>query len=297
MPSRRAYLSSVSGAVATSLAGCTAFGAGGDGDLALATTTSAYESGLLDELHAAFTRRTGVRVSAVPRGTGAALRTARDGDADAVLVHARDLEEEFVRRGYGVERHEAFASDYVFVGPPGDPADVSAAKTTAEALETIANAEASFVSRGDDSGTHHRELSLWDATAAEPGGRWYTEVGQGMGSTLVHASEREAYALSDRPTLGSMVDNVDLVVLLDGPLRGGPDELANPYGVIAVDPDRRGSVDHESASAYVDFVTGPDGQEIVDEFRVGGERIFEPASNRAEVTERVRAREEEGDSA
>lgn len=169
--------------------------------LTLTTTTSTYDTGLLDAIHPEFEEMYGVSVDAVAQGTGAALESARNGDSDVVMVHARGLEDEFMRNGYGINRRDILFNDFVIVGPEDDPAGIQGMSSATEALTTIADAEAPFVSRGDNSGTHTKELNLWEAAGTEPGGDWYQETGSGMGEALNIANQQGAYTLSDRGTL------------------------------------------------------------------------------------------------
>ena len=200
---RRTFIATVAAGVAAPAAGCARGGTDGEpgvvGEtLTLATTTSTVDTGLLDAIHPEFEDLYGVTVDAVPQGTGAALETARSGDADVVMVHARGLEDEFLRNGYGVNRRDLMFNDFVLVGPADDPAGVRNATSATAALTAVADARAPFVSRGDDSGTHAKELALWAAADAERGGDWYRETGTGMGEALNIATQQGAYTLSDR---------------------------------------------------------------------------------------------------
>ena len=268
-------------ATAASIAGCL----GGSGDqeaeiledsLTLTTTTSTYDTGLLDELNAGFDERFGVTVDAVAQGTGAALETARNGDADVVMVHARSLEDEFLRAGDGVNRRDLMFNDYVVVGPSGDPAGIDGTDEVTGAFRAIADAESAFVSRGDDSGTHVKELDIWEEAGLEPGGEWYQERGDGMGPVLTHADQTDAYALADRSTVISMQSDLTLDVVVEGPIEGGSERLANPYGIVAVNPGVHDHVEYDLAMAYIGYLTGPAGQTIIEEFRVDGEQLFFP---------------------
>jgi tungstate transport system substrate-binding protein len=279
---RRAVLRAGATGIAAAVAGC--LGGGGDGDagsitgeeLALATTTSTYDTGLLDEINAAFQERFGTPVAANAQGTGQAIQSARDGNADVILVHARSQEDEFMRDGYGVNRRDLMFNDFVVVGPSDDPAGVSDTEQATAAFEAIADAQATFVSRGDDSGTHTKELVIWSESGVEPGGEWYQETGSGMGNTLTIADESSAYTLADRGTFLSMQDNVDLEILLQGPIEGGPELLANPYGIMAVNPEIHSNVNYQLAMAYIGFFTSPDGQELVANYTANGEQLFFP---------------------
>jgi tungstate transport system substrate-binding protein len=248
----------------------------GDGELVLATTTSTYDTGLLDELNPVFEDAYGTTVKTISKGTGAAIRTARDGDADVILVHARGAEDGFLRDGFGVNRRDVMYNDFVVVGPTDDPAGIEGLEEATGALIAIADQEATFVSRGDDSGTHRKELLVWEASGVRPGGQWYQEVGKGMGDTLVQTSQIGGYTLADRGTYLSMKDEIDLAILVQGPLEGGPAILENPYGVIPVNPAKHESVNYQLAMAYVGFLTGPKGQGMIEEFTVGGSQLFFP---------------------
>jgi tungstate transport system substrate-binding protein len=248
----------------------------GDGELVLATTTSTWDTGLLNRLHPVFEARYGVTVKAVPKGTGASIRTARDGDADVILVHARGAEDAFLLDGFGVNRRDVMFNDFVVVGPVDDPADTNGVGSTTAAVTAIAEAEATFLSRGDDSGTHKQERAIWAAAGVEPGGTWYREIGKGMGDTLVQASQSDAYTLADRGTYLSMRDEIDLVIHVQGPLEGGPVLLQNPYGVIPVNPAVHGHVNYQAAMAYAGFLTSPDGQAMIANYTANGSQLFFP---------------------
>jgi len=275
---RRRFVAALGTGAVASTAGCG--GAGGsegssdeDDDrpavagetLTLTTTTSTYDTGLLDAIHADFEKLYGVSVDAVAQGTGAALQSARDGDADVVMVHARGLEDEFMRNGYGVNRRDLMFNDFVIVGPESDPAGIQGMGSATEALTTIADREASFVSRGDNSGTHTKERNLWEAAGTEPGGDWYQETGSGMGEALNIATQQGAYTLSDRGTFISQRSEIDLVVLVQGPIENGPEILANPYGVMAVNPGVHDNVNYDLAMAYIGWITSPSTQDAISE--------------------------------
>lgn len=244
--------------------------------LTLTTTTSTYDTGLLDEIHTGFEEMYGVTVDAVAQGTGAALETARNGDSDIVMVHARGLEDEFMRNGYGINRRDLMFNDFVIVGPADDPAGIEGMGSATEALTTIAEAGASFVSRGDNSGTHTKELNLWDAAGTDPGGDWYQETGTGMGEALNVANQQGAYTLSDRGTFISQRSEIDLTILVQGPIEGGPEILANPYGVMAVNPGVHENANYDLAMAYIGWITSPGVQSAISEYQVNGEQLFFP---------------------
>lgn len=245
---------------------------GPDAPLTLATTTTTYDSGLIDALLPGFEAQFGTPVEPVVRGTGGALRTARDGDCDAVFVHARRLEDTFLREGDGINRRSVMVNDFLVVGPPEDPADI-AGSGPVEAFEAIADAEATFLSRGDRSGTHLRERQLWNEVGIEPAGSWYSETGQGMGNTLVMAGQTGAYTLTERGTFLNVAED-ELVALVSAGIEDPPPLLRNEYGLIPVNPARHETA-YALAMAFVGYVTGP-GQEIIDEYRIANERAFRP---------------------
>lgn len=207
----------------------------------------------------------------IAQGTGQALETARRGDADLVLVHARAQEDAFVEAGYGVERIEVMHNDFLIVGPRHDPAGLRDAADAATALAAIAEAGASFASRGDDSGTHLAEQSLWAKAGITPAGRWYLSTGSGMGSTLNMAAQIPAYTLTDRGTWLSFENRGVLEIVLEGdPM------LFNPYGLILVNPDRHPHVKAEPAQTFIDWMTSEAGQNAIASFKIGGEPLFFP---------------------
>jgi tungstate transport system substrate-binding protein len=243
--------------------------------LKLATTTSTHFTGLLDYLHPQFEKKHKVRISTIAAGTGKALRLGRNGDVDVVLVHAPAAEKIFVSQGYGVNRRNVMYNDFVLVGPRTDPARISGVGDVAAALRWIHAGKALWVSRGDDSGTHKKEMALWRAAGFLPSGPWYRSLGQGMGNTLRIADEKLAYTLSDR---GSFIffearGKVDLRIMSEGDSR-----LLNPYGVIAVNPQRHPHVKYDLAMKYVTFLTSPRGQMLIGNFRVKGKKLFHPSA-------------------
>ncbi|WP_265109546.1 substrate-binding domain-containing protein [Halosolutus halophilus] len=282
---RRTFVAAVGSAAAIGVAGCTSLtsdesddGPGISGEtLTLTTTTSTDDTGLLDELNAPFEDRYGVTVDTVAQGTGAALKTARNGDSDVVMVHARSLEDEFMEEGYGVNRRDLMFNDFVVVGGTDDPAGIAGSEEVTTAFQAIADSESMFVSRGDNSGTHTKELALWEESGLdrESFGEWYMEAGQGMGEVLVQANEQGAYTLADRGTYLSMQSNIDLEIHVQGPVEGGPELLMNPYGIVAVNPAVH-DVNYDLALAYIGYITGPEGQSIIENYTVEGEQLFFP---------------------
>lgn len=253
------------------LGGC-GFGGAGDGErLILASTTSTEDSGLLSVIRPAFSRaHPEYRIVVIAVGTGEALAMGERGDADVLLVHAPAAESLFVARGHGTERREVMYNDFVVVGPAADPAGVRGLGAV-EAVGRIAAARAPFVSRGDDSGTHKRELLLWHAAAIEPAGSWYLSAGQGMGEVLRIASERHAYALTDRGTYLFLGSQLGLEVLVEGSA-----ELLNTYGVIPV----AGGPRLAGARVFMEWITGPEGQALIGEYGAArfGRPLFVPSA-------------------
>ncbi len=234
----------------------------------LATTTSTQDSGLLDVLVPAFSAKTGWKVQTVAVGTGEALAMGKRGDADVLLVHAPKSEEQAVTEGYAIDRRAVMHNDFVLLGPPADPAGAKAGPDTAAALRKIAEAHAGFISRGDDSGTHKKEQSLWKGISVTPNWEGYVSVGQGMGETLRIASEKQAYTLSDRATFLA-TQNLQLVIVLQGD-KG----LLNPYHVMSVNPAVHAKVNAEGAKDFADYLVSEEGQRVIREFRKAG--IAEP---------------------
>jgi len=255
----------------------------------MATTTSTDNSGLLAELLPAFEEQSGYTVQVIAVGTGKALRMGEDGDVDVVLVHARPAEDKFVAEGYGEKRYGVMYNDFVLVGPEDDPAKVGATDTAAAGLANIAAAEAVFVSRGDDSGTHKKEKSLWQAADVKPEGQWYREAGQGMGKVLQMAGELDAYTLTDRGTWLAYQSKLPLEIVLEG-----DEKLFNPYGIIAVNPERYPDINHTGAQTLIDWLVSEDGQTRINAFKLDGEQLFIANANAdAEATEEAEQEESE----
>ena len=245
--------------------------AGAGERLRLATTTSTENTGLLPVLNAPFERQHGVHVDVIAVGSGKALQLGENGDVDLVLAHAPEAEMKLVAGGHGTERLPVMHNDFVLVGPAADPAGVRTAAGSTGAMAKIRAAAATFVSRGDDSGTHVKELELWRGAGIEPGGAGYLESGQGMGAVLQMSDDKQAYTLSDRGTFLAYRGRIGLVVLFEG----GP-ELMNPYHVILVNPARHPQVKADLARAYAEYVRGEEGQRLIREFRANGEPLFFP---------------------
>lgn len=239
--------------------------------LIMATTTSTENSGLLDELVPPFEEKFDVRLDVVAVGTGAAIELGVNGDVDIIFVHARAAEDEFVEAGYGVNRRDVMYNDFVILGPPSDPAGIEGMESAAEVLQIIADSGAEFVSRGDDSGTHKKELFLWDSAGIKPEKPWYLESGQGMGASINMADEREVYILADRGTYLSYRGEIDLEIL-----SSGDSDLFNPYGIIPINPAYHPHVNYQMAMAFVGYITSQQGQNIINNYLRQGEQLFYP---------------------
>jgi tungstate transport system substrate-binding protein len=256
------------------------FACGGGDGLILATTTSTQDSGLLDVLIPAFEDGNNYEVKVIAVGSGQALEMGRRGDADVILAHAPSSEEEFVAEGYGVNRQLVMHNDFVVVGPTADPAVLGDIPDALAALEAIADSGSAFISRGDDSGTHKLELSLWEELGFDPAAEsWYEESGQGMGQTLQIANQREAYTISDRGTYLSQRETLDLEVLSEGDSR-----LLNIYHVMQVNPDRLEGLNAEGAAAFVAFLVSEEAQALIRDFGVEefGRPLFVPDAGKSE---------------
>lgn len=275
---RRRYLQALGVGGMASVAGC--FDSVSSTDtpetadrLTIAAGTTTADSGLLDQLHSDFEERFDTRVDAVIRGTGAALRTARDGDCDLVLVHARSLEDVFLREGAGINRRAVMVNDFIVVGPPDDPAEI-AGRDPAAAFQAIAADETPFLSRGDESGTHIREQQLWSEAGVDPSGEWYSETGQGMGQTLTLAAQNSGYTLADRGSFLNVASGDSLAAHVDSGIENPPPLLRNEYAVIPVNPARHDGA-YTLAMAYVGYLTGP-GQAHIESFSIDGQQAFRP---------------------
>jgi tungstate transport system substrate-binding protein len=245
----------------------------------LSTTTSTQDSGLLDVLIPLFEKQSSYSVKTVSVGTGQALALAAKGDADVALVHAPSLEKKYVSEGTLRNRRLVMYNDFVIIGPKDDPAKVRAAKTSAAAFKAIEQAKAAFVSRGDNSGTHALEKTLWKSAGIEPKGSWYIEAGQGMGATLGIANERNAYTITDRGTLLALAKRVSLPVLIEGDRA-----LLNIYSVLEVNPANGPRVNSAGGKAFADFMVAPQTQNVIKSFGVEkfGQSLFVPVAGKKE---------------
>lgn len=258
-------------AMAVTGPGC---GRGSTKELVLATTTSTIDSGLLDVLRPVFERDFNVTVKTLAVGTGEALKMGERGDADVLLVHSRDAEDEFVKQGFGLERVQVMFNDFIIVGPAADHAGIKGEKSASEAFKKIAKAGAVFVSRADDSGTHNKELKLWKEAGVDPFGKpWYVETGQGMAVTLNVTNQKEAYTLSDRATYVTVKNSLQLGTLVEG-----DKTLDNQYGIIIVNPGRHPNLklNVEAAGDFVQFLTSDDGQKLIGSYKLQGVVLFHP---------------------
>ena len=253
--------------------------------LRLATTTSTADTGLLDAILPDFEQKFNARVDVVAVGTGQAIEIGTKGDADVILVHARARENKFVEEGHGINRLDVMYNDYILVGPTGDPAGVAGNELAKDALLKIAEAEASFASRGDDSGTHTKEKSLWSSAGLTPttDSGWYLSVGQGMGETLTFANEKQSYTLTDRGTWLAMKDNLpELAVMVGGEtIDGNKDKaLLNPYGVIPVNPATHPGVNFDLATHFAKWLTSAETQQMIADYGKDkfGQALFYPSA-------------------
>lgn len=249
-------------------------------NLLLVSTTSTQDSGLLDVLLPAFEETTGYSVQIIATGSGQAIKIAEKGNADVILLHSPSAEKEFMAQGFGIDRRLVMHNDFVIVGPADDPAKING-KNPVEALKSIYQTQVNFVSRGDDSGTHVKELALWKLAGLNPASQpWYIETGQGQGATLSIANEKDGYALTDRGTFLAYQANINLKILVQN-----DKSLLNVYHVITVNPEKWPQVNVEGAQAFADFVTSQKGQRIIREFGVAkyGQPLFFPDADKTDT--------------
>jgi tungstate transport system substrate-binding protein len=247
------------------------------GKLILATTTSTQDSGLLEYLLPGFEDQAGVKVDVIAVGTGQALELGQNGDADVLLVHARAREDDFMAAGHGVRREDVMYNDFVILGPESDPAGIKGMTSAVDAFKKIADTQSTFISRGDESGTNTKELSIWKKAGIEPAGDWYVSAGQGMGEVLTMADEQQAYTLSDRATyLARTKQGLQSALLVEG-----DKDLFNPYGVIAVDPKKNPNIQADLANQFIDWIISVPTQEKIAEFGKAdfGQSLFVPDSD------------------
>jgi tungstate transport system substrate-binding protein len=240
----------------------TACGSIADKNLTLATTTSVNDSGLMDYLKPVFEKATGMNLKIISQGTGQAVKTGQDGNADVLLIHDKASEEKFVSDGYGLKRIELAYNYFVIVGPKDDPAGLAQQKyTAAEAFKKIAESKSTFVSRGDDSGTNKKELKIWKEDGIKPEGDWYNSAGKGMGAVLSMADEKKAYTLTDKATYLSMKDKLDLKIMVDATA-----DLLNQYTIIEVNPDKHKDINKAGADKFVKWMTSDKALKMIDEY-------------------------------
>jgi tungstate transport system substrate-binding protein len=243
--------------------------------LRCASTTSTQNSGLFDYLLPIFEQKTGIKVDVVAVGTGAALEIGKRGDADVVMVHAKDQELKAVEEGWFVDRHDLMYNDFVIIGPTNDPLNIKGTKSASAAFKQIADQGGPFVSRGDKSGTHAKELQVWKKAGVDPQGRkWYLEVGQGMAKTQRIANEKRGYTLTDRGTWLATrdQDKLDLIIVVEG-----DPVLYNQYGVMAVNPEKHQQVKYKEAKMFIDWLVSPEGQKAIGDFKdQKGNQLFTP---------------------
>ncbi len=262
----------------------------------MSTTTSTQDSGLLEVLLPEFQKDTGIEVRVLAKGTGAAIRDGEDGNVDVIFVHDPDREAKFVDAGYGTRRYAVMHNDFVILGDPSDPAGLKGGKNAAAALKTVADQGRTFISRGDESGTHFKELALWklsgapmeksvkkvqkdgkevEVTTEIPAGQWYLAIGQGMGKTLIMAAEKKAYTLSDRGTFISQKYGIANPTSLEIMVEGDP-ALFNPYGVIPVNPAKHPHVKIDAARKFADWLVSGRGQKVIADYTLQGQQVFYP---------------------
>jgi len=271
---------------------------GQDKTIKMSTTSSTQASGLLDVLLPPFEKESGIKVKVIAKGTGAALRDGMDGNVDVIFVHAKQREEKFIQEGFGTKRYAVMHNDFVILGPSNDPAGIKGLSDAAQALKKIATAKASFVSRGDDSGTHTKEQALWRSTGlslenktttimkkgkkreidfAHPAGLgdWYQSIGQGMGKALTFADEKQTYILADRGTYIKYKFGRDVPVELDVLCEGDP-KLKNPYGIIPINPKKHSHVNHAWAETLAQWLVSEKGQTLIKGYQLHGKPLFYP---------------------
>jgi tungstate transport system substrate-binding protein len=242
-------------------------------EITLATTTSTVDTGMLDYLIPIFKEDTGIDLKYIYAGTGKALEYARNGDADVVMVHAKSLEMKFIEEGFGLDRKEVMYNNFYIIGPETDPAGIKDLEKASEAFSLISETESTFISRGDNSGTHVKELLIWDDAGITPSGEWYIEAAAGIGPTLLMANEKDGYALADNSTYLAYTfdDKIDLAIMVQGdPI------LFNQYSVITVNPETIDTVNYEGAKVFLDWITSERGQQLIADYKKFDTQLFYP---------------------
>ena len=248
-----------------------------DKSIVVASTTSTQDSGLFDYLLPIVKQKLGITVKVVAQGTGQALDTGRRGDADVVFVHAKSAEQKFLSEGESTKRYPVMYNDFVLIGPKSDPAGIKDMKDVGKAFTTIKDKQASFISRGDRSGTHIAELNLWKESGIDiekDKGPWYKSIGQGMGAALNTAGAGNAYVLSDRGTWINFKNKGDLEILVEGDKR-----MFNQYGVMLVNPQKHPNVKKDLGQQFIDYLVSPEGQKDIANYKIGGQQLFYPNAN------------------
>jgi tungstate transport system substrate-binding protein len=248
-----------------------------DKSIVVSSTTSTQDSGLFGHILPLFKQKTGIEVKVIAQGTGQALDTGRRGDADVVFVHAKSAEEKFLAEGQGVKRYPVMYNDFVLIGPKSDPAGIKGMKDVGAALKAIMAKNASFISRGDRSGTHIAESNLWKASGVDiekEKGAWYKSIGQGLGAALNTAGASNAYVLSDRGTWISFKNKGELDIVVEGDKR-----LFNQYGVMLVHPEKHPNVKKDLGQQFIDWLVSPEGQKAIANYKINGEQLFYPNAN------------------
>lgn len=239
----------------------------------LATTTSTENSGLLNYLLSEFKKDSNLDVHVIAVGTGKALRMGRDGDVDVLLVHAPEAEQKFIEQGFGIKRVPVMYNDFVIIGPPGDPASIRNSTSIEQVFNKIQASESLFISRGDDSGTHKKEMKIWSSTKLSPAGSWYREIGQGMGKAIQIANELNAYTLTDRGTWLSYKDKVKLQILYQN-----DEKLHNPYAIIAVSKVLYPDINIKGANTLINWITSARGQQLIGQYKKYNQLLFTPSA-------------------
>jgi tungstate transport system substrate-binding protein len=248
-----------------------------DKSIVVASTTSTQDSGLFDYLLPIVKQKLGITVKVVAQGTGQALDTGRRGDADVVFVHAKSAEQKFLAEGQSTKRYPVMYNDFVLIGPKSDPAGIKGMKDVGKAFTTIKDKQASFISRGDRSGTNIAELNLWKESGVDiekDKGPWYKSIGQGMGAALNTAGAGNAYVLSDRGTWINFKNKGDLEILVEGDKR-----MFNQYGVMLVNPEKHPNVKKDLGQQFIDYLVSPEGQKDIANYKIGGQQLFYPNAN------------------
>ena len=241
--------------------------------LKLGTTTSTENSGLLNVLLPPFEKKTGIKIDVISVGTGKALKLGENGDVDVVLVHNRKAEDDFVAKGLGVNRKDVMYNDFIILGPKNDPAGIKKTKNISDAFRKIYNRKASFISRGDDSGTYKKELEIWQKDNLKPQGSWYKEAGQSMEMVIFMADNLRAYTLADRGTYIALKNKTNLAICYQKDVL-----LNNPYGIIAVNPSKQKSVNYSDAMIFINWITSKEGQKAIKNYKISGQQLFYPVT-------------------